>query len=340
LQRVELLHVPIKRVYERTLFRVFHERELVHVEYPTEGWGNSVLPSFLPVVKGRTKLLLTLHEWGQMNRLRRASILPLVSRADGFVFVSEQEREAFFASAPNVAKRKPTWVIPIGVNLEIPELSPAEIGAFRAGLCTVGHNLALAENPPDLIITHFGFIHQGKQPTKLLDALEALRTFGRNPRLIFIGDFQKDKQEERSAFVQEIERRGLSELIQMRGFVHDDKEAALLMAAADVSVSLFSDGLTPRRGSFWYATQHGRPTITTEPERERLSVRDFGAVGEHLKPPQVHFVKPQTSGEAIAQVIANLPPYRAKELSPLPVPTWREIAERHNAVYEELLGRG
>jgi hypothetical protein len=306
---------------------VFQGRELVHVEYPTEGWGNSVLPSFLPLAKGRSRLLLTLHEWSQMNRFRRASILPLVVKSDGFIFVSEQEREHFFASAPKAARSKPTWVIPIGVNLEVPELSAEEILAKRGEL--LGERF-------DLVITHFGFIHSGKQPEKMLDVVEALRTSGRRARLVFIGDFQKDKAAERQAFVDRIRERALAEDVTMLGFVQDDREAALIMAAADVSISLFSDGLSPRRGSFWYATQHGRPTITTEPSDKRA----FGELGSFLQPPHVFLVSADASREAIAETVNSLPSYSPGEVPPIPVPSWHDIATRHAAVYKEMLGRG
>ncbi|MEZ0324754.1 MAG: glycosyltransferase [Fimbriimonas sp.] len=326
LDGVDLVHVPIRRAYESALFDIFQGRELVHIEYPTEGWGNSLLPSFLPLAKKRCLLLLTLHEWSQMNRIRRASILPLVSRADGFIFVSEQEREHFAASAPKAARQKPSWVIPIGVNLEVPSLTEEEILAKRA---------ELAGEP---FLTHFGFIHAGKQPEKLLDTVEALKRKGKNPHLVFIGDFQKDKTAEKEAFQALLHSRGLAPLVTMLGFVQDDREAALIMAAADASISLFEDGLSPRRGSFWYATQHGRPAITTEPVGE--GPENFGELTQFLKPPQVHFVRAGATGQQIADVIESLPPYKPKKHAPIPVPTWRDIATRHKAVYREMLGRG
>ncbi len=327
LKEVDLLHVPIRSIYEPSLFKVFRNRKLVHVEYPTEGWGNSLLPSLLPVAKGRSLLLLTLHEWSQMNRLRRASILPLVDRADGFIFVSEHERAQFAKTAPRGARQKPTWVIPIGVNLDVPEFSVEEIRLKRENLCRSGNAHTL--------LAHFGFIHAGKQPEKLLDAVEALKKLGKNPHLIFIGDFQKDKHSEKEAFASMIQTRKLSTEVTMMGFVKDDREAALMMAAVNVGISLFSDGLSPRRGSFWYSTQHGRPALTTLGE----SPEGFGELGPYLEPPRVHYVAADCSGDDIASLIAALPAYQAKEHAAIPVPTWRDIAGRHEAVYDQMLGR-
>src|SRR5687767_14932558 len=64
---VDLVHRPIRRLLEADLLRVFAGRRLVHVQYPSEGWGKSLMPSLLPLFRGRTKLLVTLHEWSIMH---------------------------------------------------------------------------------------------------------------------------------------------------------------------------------------------------------------------------------------------------------------------------------
>lgn len=326
---VELVHRPISRAFEPGLFHIFRDRDLVHVEYPTEGWGNSVLPSFLPLGRRllgpRAKLVVTLHEWSQMNPIRRKSILPLVTGADAFVFVTPFERDAFLSSAPRSSRSKPTWVIPIGVNLTVPEVPREEALAFRQEELAGSY---------DLLLTHFGFVHEAKQPRKILDALVALRALGRNPKMVFIGGFQTDKPQEREAFEREISSRGLTEAVDLKGFIKDDRVAAKIMAAGDANVSLFAEGLSSRRGSFWYATQHGTSLVTTEPR----DWREFERVKEWLVPPQVQFVSPEASGEEIAQRLLALPPYEPFRYGRVPVEDWDDIAERHREMYRQLLG--
>jgi len=327
-QPVDLLHIPIRRPVEAELLRVFRGREIVHVEYPTEGWGKSVLPSFLPMARSlygrQARLLLTLHEWSQMNRVRRASILPLVARADAFIFVTSHEREAFLSSAPAAARSKPSWVIPIGVNLQVPVVPSEEVLAFRDELLDGGKF--------DLLVTHFGFIHAGKQPGKLLDTIVALREAGRRPRLVLVGGFQQDKQGEREAFEREIAARGIADAVKFTGFVEDEKLAALYMASGDVNVSLFADGLSSRRGSFWYSTQHGCALVTTSP----TDWRDFERVKDSLRPPHVNFVQKDASAKEIADAVLSIEPYAPFRYPRVPVEQWSDIARLHGEVYAAL----
>jgi glycosyltransferase involved in cell wall biosynthesis len=321
---VALAHVPIRRHYEPALFRAFRGQDLVHVQYPTEGWGNSLLPSLLGLGRRGTKLLLTLHEWSQMNPIRRASLRPLLAAADGFVFVTPYEREAFAEDMPDLARR-PTWVVPIGVNLTVPAVAAEEVLATRAE--ELGEEF-------DLLVTHFGFLHAAKQPEKLLAAIRLLRDRGRRPRLVVVGGF-KDEGSARRPFLIGIEREGLAGAVTLKGFVRDDRRAALIMAAADANVSLFAEGLSSRRGSFWYAAQHGNALVTTTPR----DLREFDDVAERLRPPQVRFVEPDAPAERIADALAALPPYAPLRYPPIPAPEWAEIAARHVEIYDALLRR-
>jgi glycosyltransferase involved in cell wall biosynthesis len=320
---VELVHLPIRRAYEPALFRVFQGRDIVHLEYPTEGWGKSVLPSLLPLARRvhgpRARLVLTLHEWSQMNRVRRASIRPLIAGTDAFVFVTPFERDAFLKDVPG-ASRKPSFVIPIGVNLEVPVVPDEEVERFRASQLKDG---------ADLLLSHFGFIHEAKQPEKLLDVLVELRKLGRRPRMLFIGGFQADKRAEREAFEQKIAARGLKDAALLMGFVEDERLAATYMAASDANVSLFSEGLSSRRGSFWYATQHGCALVTTAPR----DPSEFERVASYLVPPHVNFVSPDADAGAIALLLIDLPPYRPFRYPRIPVEQWSDIARSHADMY-------
>jgi glycosyltransferase involved in cell wall biosynthesis len=321
---VALAHVPIRRHYEPALFRAFRGQDLVHVQYPTEGWGNSLLPSLLGRGRRGTKLLLTLHEWSQMNPIRRTSLRPLLAAADGFVFVTPYERDAFAADMPGLARR-PTWVVPIGVNLTVPAVPAEEVLAYRTE--ALGARF-------DFLVTHFGFLHAAKQPEKLLAAMRDLRDRGRRPRLVVIGGF-KDEGPARRRFLAGIENESLGDAVVLEGFVKDDRRAALVMAAADANVSLFAEGLSSRRGSFWYAAQHGNTLVTTTPR----DLREFADVAERLRPPQVSFVQPAAPPERIADALAALPPYLPFRYPRIPAPEWSEIAARHVEIYGALLSR-
>jgi glycosyltransferase involved in cell wall biosynthesis len=322
---VQLMHRPIGGILDTGIFRAFEGHALVHVEYPTEGWGNSLLPSLLPMARRGKKLLLTLHEWSQMNRVRRASILPLLLAADGFVFVSQHEMREFERHAPALSLRRPRWHIPIGVNLESPRFPRPEVVSEREAL--------LEEGRYDLLLTHFGFIHAGKQPEKLLSTLLELESRGKSPRLVFVGGFQRDKADEAARFDAKIRELGLDDRVLRLGFVQDPSEAARKLAAGDVGLTLFSDGLSARRGSFWYAVQHGGFVISTEPASESQAAELEGLFG----PPQVRLVAPDVAPSELAELVDSLPKYEPYRFPPVPVPSWSDIAARHAEVYRKML---
>jgi glycosyltransferase involved in cell wall biosynthesis len=319
---VDLVHRPIRRLLEADLLRVFAGRRLVHVQYPSEGWGKSLMPGLLPLFRGRTKLLVTLHEWSIMHPLRKRAIAPLIRLADGFIFVSPLELREFERTASPAALRKPRWHIPIGINLSIPELSEQEVMAFRE-----------RELPgQERLVTHFGFVHPGKQPEKLLGMMSSLQKIGVRARLVFVGGFQAKTGALEQELRAESERLGVAGSVIWRGFVEDEHEAALWMSASDANISLFDDGVSARRGSFWYASQHGCHVITTEPQ----DGMEFAGL-EALSPPHVTLVRPDVDAERLAQIVRDLPPFRPFRFPPLPAPSWRSIAEAHAKVYGEML---
>ena len=84
------------------IVRALRNGALVHMQLPIEGWGNSLVPGLaLFAARAMTRkgrLVITLHEWTSLNRLRYLSMIPNLLVADGFVFVSPRQRDA--SSAP------------------------------------------------------------------------------------------------------------------------------------------------------------------------------------------------------------------------------------------------
>jgi len=323
---VDLVHLPITKAREPKLFQLRRDYDLVHIQYPTEGWGNSVLPSAMPFsLRSRGRIVLTLHEWSQMNRLRRASIRPLVKSATELVFVTDSERRAFSAKWK---KEKSARVIPIGVNLKFDhDLTRREVLEVRESL--------LASNKYDMLLTHFGFIHPGKQPVRLLETLEMLRAYGRRPLLVFVGGFKSEKSRDEFSLRRDIHERGLDLLVRFEGFIKDDREASLIMAAGDANLALYTDGVSPRRGSFWFAAQFGGHLVTTEP----ADIDSFGEAKLAMHTPQVKLVARRSLSPDVAHLLRWLPPFEPFRYAPIPPPSWKSIAEKHAEMYKELLSR-
>jgi glycosyltransferase involved in cell wall biosynthesis len=306
--------------------------DLAHLQYPAEGWGTSPLPGLVPgfvrkTLQRRTKLVCTFHEWRSMHPLRKASVIPLATASDGIIFVSRQEKEAFAFELPyRIRFQKPEIrVIPIGVNLKIPVCDRAEIRSRRDGL--VDWNGV----PADFLIGYFGFIYAGKQPYKLLQTTKALHNMGLKARLVLAGDFQNDHQQDREAFLAMVKTLKLEDYVLLLGYVEDERILAALLSACNVILLLFDEGVSARRGSFWYALELGAPVVTTTPQSGRefeglLSFANF----------KIGFVNPSAAPEAIAAQLLRFRFFEPPVPLPKLAPDWKRIAEQHLELYQNL----
>ena len=96
--------------FVRAIAGALREDRIAHFQLPVEGWGNAILPGSALMLarlwtrKGNT--VATLHEWASLNRLRYLSIIPDILATDGFIFVSQQQRESFLKTPLVVPRRK------------------------------------------------------------------------------------------------------------------------------------------------------------------------------------------------------------------------------------------
>ena len=317
------------------LAKTFERSDLVHVEYPYEGWGTSPVPGLYPGYlkhvppRKSAEVVTTFHEWRSMHPLRKASIVPLALSSSGVLFVSDREHAAFRDSfCYRFRTRKPTTrVIPIGVNLTIPGLRVSEILDVRERL------LAWGGTRVDLLLGYFGFIYDSKQPLRMLRTLKALLALGVKTRLVIAGDFPADHGAEKKRFMQYIRSLGLEQYVRFLGFVEDEAALARTLSACNAVLLLFSDGASARRSSLWTVLELGVPLITTRPgsagEFDDLLPRHFRG--------GLRFVDPTEEAKSLATVVARFarfgPPRQRRGISPC----WRTIADDHIAFYRKIL---
>ena len=95
-------------------------------------------------------------------------MIPDLVAADGFVFVSPQQREAFLATPwTSRAKKAQAPVIPIGPNIMPARIDPRARRAPSARSCA-GKALVGA----DLVVGFFGVLYASKRPDLLLRATQ------------------------------------------------------------------------------------------------------------------------------------------------------------------------
>ncbi len=311
---------------------------IVHVQYPYEGWGSSPFPGLLGAVAKRglpwtrTTVATTFHEWRSMHWLRKLSILPLAFSSDLLIFVSKRERDSYLRSTVGRLRgaRQRIEVIPIGVNVKVPPIDRNRVQREREAM------LGDTSGKPSVLLGFFGFIYDWKQPVKLLDTLVASIRTGVNARLLICGDFPDGHDAARKQFWADVRARNLVDHVIHQGYVEDETALAHLLAACDSHLYLYKDGVSSRRGSFWYSLELGAAIICTPPEYpgEFDGLID---VDRLKRTGAIRFVEPDVEPDALARVIADLPPFDAPRRATAHAPSWRTIADRHRAAYTALV---
>ena len=326
---IETVEPERPAAFVRAIARALDAGAVAHLQLPIEGWGNRILPgSALFAARALTRrgrIAITLHEWTSLNPLRYLSTIPDIVAADGFVFVSPRQREAFLSTPwTSRAKKQAAPVIPIG-----PNIMPARIDPLR----TAAERLKLGAGA-DLVVGFFGVLYASKRPDLLLRATAALHAQGVRARLLVCGDFLWDKPNDRAAFLALANQLGLADWLDFRGRIDDEGELMATLSACDVFLLPYADGVSLRRGSFQAVSQLAVPLVTTTPEQ----VDEFDAMPAlkaKIQSKSTALCTVDAAPEVFAEALGRVA--REKAVGVKLSAVWDEAAERHLTFYDELL---
>ncbi len=279
---------------------------------------------------GRPPVVVTFHDlkvpylFPKAGPLRRQAVLALARWASG-VIVTNREDELRIA---NCELRTANLVrIPIGSNIT-PRLADGyDRDAWRArwGL-----------RPGDLLLGYFGFLNERKGGEDLIEVLAALVARDLPAHLLLIGGRVGSSDPTNVAYAGRVDRliieRDLAARVHRTGFVSPEEVSASL-AAVDVCVLPYRDGVSLRHGSLHACLAHGRPIVTTHPAMETPELRD----GENVLLVPAQDVEPLADGvarlwkdPAARQRLEQGAAALAQEF------TWEQIAERTLTFYKRL----
>ena len=310
-----LIHLP------QLLRRIKEIRpDLVHVQYPTSGYGRNLLIPLFPLVHRlffrKIPLVATLHEMSIAHWLRKVSQIFLISLSDYVIVPDDRERQSLLGWSKKLASR--SRVIPIGANIEFME-NP------KAGSST---------RLKDPYIVYFGFYSNSKDLNMLLEAFKKISQSLIQCRLVMIMELVRGNREH-ERFADLLVSLGLTDSVTITGYCARDRVSRYLSEAA-ICVLPFSDGVSLRRTSFLTALHFGLPTITT-------AVKDYPDILHNWE--NVVLV-PVGDSPALAEAILKLltePELRgrisenARQLSGRF--SWTGIAEEHLDLYRALMKR-
>lgn len=282
--------------------------DIVHIQYPTQGYGGSWLPWFLPVFLRlmRVTQVHTWHEFLPMGCHRNSALIALC--CDGVIVVRPEYRQAIPSLFRWLIRDKPFEFIPNASALPAAVLTDEE----RATVCRrfAGKNARL--------VTYFGFIYPHKGVDDLFDIADPAEH-----HLVIIGSC--DEADPYHRLILERARTGAWKgKVTVTGFLPAD-QAAEILAASDAVILPFRAG-----GGAWNTSLHGAViqgsfVLTT-------SQVQHGYDSER----NIYFARPGAIGdmrEALHTHIGR----RSNQTAQATYGSWPKIATSHVAMYDAVL---
>jgi glycosyltransferase involved in cell wall biosynthesis len=271
--------------------------DIVHLQYPTFGFGHSLLPHF---AANRHPMVVTIHEMSESHLLRRLSLFAFSTRSLRLVFTSQFELDYALGKAPWIRNR--SVVIPIGVNISVPK----EDSGSRLG------------------VAYFGLIRPNKGVESFLELVKKSQTASPTVPAYVIGMVPEAHRDYYDRL------RDCSRALTIEWIIGlDHNQVANQLSRAAVGYLPFPDGASERRGSLLAMFAARVPVITTRGAQTPASfnglVEFAGTVDEAL-----------TKMNLIANSPTVQNRLRLAGWEYLLQRDWSAIAQQHISLYREL----
>jgi len=278
------------------------EREVLHIQYPTVGFGHKLGPQAFAMA---SPTVVTLHEASRSHWLRQLSLYPFSLRTKHVIFTSEFDRRLGLRWAPWIATR--SSVIPIGSNIE-----------------TGPPNRNRTSNE----IIYFGLIRPRKGIEDVLDLARLLKTKSLPLKVRIVGNYGPEHA--RYAGGLREESNGLPVIWEQD---LDGSSVAGRLAASSIAYLPFPDGASERSGSLKAALANGMAVVTT---RGRDTPEGLGQIVWFSSTPaeaiaQIHEL---AFNRTLAEALGDRARTYATTFS------WDTVASQHLDIYEKLSTRG
>jgi glycosyltransferase involved in cell wall biosynthesis len=281
--------------------RLLVEDCIVHIQYPTVGYGYSLGPQISALF---TQSLVTLHEFSLAHPLRKLSLLPFTLRCPYIVMTSEFEKRSLASKMPWVQRR--IRVIPIGSNIPPPQTLTAE---------------------RQMRIAYFGLIMPRKGLEEFIEFSRLVRAKGLDWDVVIIGKAHPRHVAYAKSLME-------SSLAYRLHWILDrsPEEVSDLLSRTRLAYLPFPDGASERRGSLKAAFTSGLPCITTRSEQtpeELTGSVVFAAAPADALEVALRLMAATEEREHLSQgALKYSQRFR-----------WERIAEAHVRLYQELNAR-
>lgn len=279
--------------------------DVLHFQYPTQGYGKGWLPGILPLlcIPLNATIVQTWHEYCPASPNEN---LLLGATPGGLIAVRPGYKEKMPLWMRWLTKHKEFRYIPNASSIPAAELNNAEKLAIRERYLSSEKTL----------IVFFGFIYPHKQVELLFEIADPAAD-----HIVLIGDLNMNDSYHKS-LMEKAERAPWRDHVSVTGFI-SSAEAAQLLSAADAAVLPYQNG-----GGLWNTSIHafamqGTFVLTTSFDQQGYNSTE-----------NIYYAKP---GE-IGQMRLALRNYAGRKIDPLQLPDWEFISKAHVQLYSFLAG--
>jgi glycosyltransferase involved in cell wall biosynthesis len=240
------------------VMRAVARADRVVFSVPLMAWKNILLLPVVILLFARIvgcQVVVFMHEWGALHRLRRLTLAPFVLLSRTIIVVSPLIANEIASTRWVAGAAKKCRLVP-----NAPTVRPRE-----RHITERVQRLRAAAQSCDVVIGHFGAIYKGKASTALLDVCEHLRGRGIRALIVFIGSFPPSLDGYEQQFWSKVAEYGIEDQVIVTGYVSNEAELYTLFDEIGAFLFLFPEGLTARRSSVIHCLQSNRPVVVTAP---------------------------------------------------------------------------
>jgi glycosyltransferase involved in cell wall biosynthesis len=275
--------------------------DIVHIEYPTIGFGKKLAPQGLSLLRN---CVITIHEASQRHILGKLSLYAFAVRPEHIIFTTHFERRFATKWAPWIARA--SSVIPVGSNIAV----------------------TAPESPRNLTeIVYFGLIVPRKELEQVLELASLIRLAGL-PLVVRVIGHVSPKQ---AAYLDELRLKATGLPIIWDNNLSEEQVAKRL-AGASFAYLPYTDGASERRTTLKAALLSGLAVVTT---RGPHTPRDLEGVVRFCRSPEEALAEVGSlveSPEDISKMSVKAVEYGQQY-------TWERIAKLHLEVYHSVLNK-
>lgn len=293
----------LSRVYSRETIRQASKVgcDLVHIQYPTAGYGRSLTPSALPASVRDKPVVVTLHEYSVFRWYRRAWFIPFARNCAARIFTTDEERGLFERRFPSRGGLDLT----LGIASNIPAVTNAMREANR--------------------VAYFGLIAPNKGIEAFLELCEIARAASSDFTYELIGAIPEMCRGYAETILQRASACDIQLTIDMPGGA-----VARRLATATYAYLPFPDGASGKRGTLAAALVNRLIVLTKHsditPDWIRAATLNAEKPAEALKTLTRLQADSRRREAAVQQGALASSRFR-----------WDEIALRHAELYRSLL---